>query len=279
MKNKVYPCFWMNNNAKEAALFYTGIFKDTRIIDENPYVVMIQSAGQNIMLLNGGEHYKINPSISLYVHTTDPDEVEQVWQDLTAGGQVMMPLEAYPWSTKYGFVQDKFGLCWQISLGNEGDVPQKFAPFFNFTGVNFGKAEEAVQYYTSLFPDSSITGILKHKESPEADRETVLHTQFHLFGQVFMAIDSGAAHAFQFSPGVSIVIICNSAEEIDLYWDSLLQGGKEAMCGWLSDRFGVSWQIVPSKLGEWMRDPEKGPRVAQAFMQMKKLDWAVLENA
>lgn len=94
-----------------------------------------------------------------------------------------------------------------------------------------------------------------------------------------MAIDSGAPHQFQFAPGVSLVINCQSQDEIDCYWDNLQKGGKESMCGWLSDRFGVSWQVVPDKLGEWMRDPERSKRVSGAFMQMRKLDWATLENA
>jgi len=279
MNNKIFPCFWMDGNAKEAALFYCNVFKETTIINENPFVAVIQSSGQKIMFLNGGKHYRINPSISLFVHNTDAEEVDHLWLRLIEGGQVMMPMDTYPWSKKYGFVQDKFGLNWQISLGKEGDVPQKFAPFFTFTGANFGRAEEAVNYYTALFSDSSVTGILKHKETSEAEKETVLHAQFQLCGQVFMAVDSGAPHQFQFDPGVSLVINCQSQDEIDYYWENLLSGGKESMCGWLSDRFGVSWQVVPDKLGEWMRDPERSKRVSDAFMQMKKLDWDLLENA
>ena len=269
----------MNNNAKEAALFYCSIFRDTSIIDENQYVAMVKSAGQKIMFLNGGTHFTVNPSISLYVHSTETKEVENLWQALEEGGQVLMPLDTYPWSQKYGWVKDKVGLTWQISLGKEGDVPQKFAPFFTFTGVNFGRAEEAVNYYTTLFPGSSVSGISKHKESPDAEKETVLHAQFQIGGQVFMAIDSGAPHQFQFDQGVSLVINCQSKEELDYYWDNLTREGKECMCGWLIDRFGVSWQVVPDKLGKWMSDPEKGIRVTTALMQMKKLDWEKLENA
>jgi predicted 3-demethylubiquinone-9 3-methyltransferase (glyoxalase superfamily) len=163
MENKIYPCLWMQGNAKEAALFYCTSFKDTAIIDENPYVVVIQSAGQNFMLLNGGPMYTTNPSISFFVHSTDAKEVEEMWEALIKEGKILMPLDKYPWSEVYGWVEDKFGVSWQISLGNEGDVALKFSPYLTFTNNAFGKAEEAVNLYTSIFPDSSVTGILKQK--------------------------------------------------------------------------------------------------------------------
>lgn len=269
----------MNGNAKDAAVFYCSVFRETNIVNENPLVVMMESMGQKFMFLNGGPYFKVNPSISIFVHTTDPAEVLQMWEALIVDGKVLMPLGNYEWSQKYGWVQDKFGLNWQISLGKEEDVPQKFTPFFTFTGHNFGKAEEAVKYYTSAFPDASISGILKHKESPDSEVVTVMHAQFHLCNQVFMAVDSGAPYAFQFDEGVSLVINCQSQKEIDYYWNHLTDGGIESMCGWVKDRFGVSWQIVPDKMGEWMSDPEKSKRVTQAFMQMKKLDWDTLMNA
>lgn len=279
MENKIYPCIWLHGNAKEAAQFYCETFRDTAIIDENPSVVVIQSAGQNFMLLNGGAQYQPNPSLSFFVHATEVEEINELWVALITNGKVLMPLDEYPWSQKYGWVQDKFGVSWQISLGNEGDVAYKFSPYFTFTQSAFGKTEEAVQYYTSLFPDASIVGIFRHKEEG-AEKETVMHAQFNLCNQVFMASDSGeAGHDFQFGAGVSLVVSCENQAEIDHYWENLTDGGREEMCGWLVDKFGVSWQIVPKKMGEWMREPGKGQRVAQAFMQMKKLDWETLENA
>lgn len=279
MNNKIYPCIWMNGNAKEAAQFYCSVFKDTSIIDENQFAVVIQSSGQNFLFLNGGPNYKTNPSISFFVHLTDAPEVDEVWQALSENGKILMPMDTYPWSEKYGWLEDRFGLSWQISLGNENDVPLKYSPYLTFTNSAFGKAEKAIRFYTSIFPDASITGILKHKENPEEALETVMHGQFMLCNQVFMASDSGQQHDFQFSPGVSLVISCENQKEIDHFWTMLTAGGAEEMCGWLRDRFGISWQVVPSKLGDWMRDPARSQRVSQAFMQMKKLDWDMLENA
>ncbi len=279
MNPKIFPCLWMNHTAKEAALFYCKAFRYTTVAEENPYAVVIQSAGQNFMLLNGGPAYSPNPSLSFFVHITDPQELEETWQALQEGGKIMMPLGRYDWSAQYGWVEDKFGVSWQVSLGKEGDVASKFAPYFTFTGQVFGNAEAAVQFYTRIFPGSTITGILKHKENQDDEKETVLHAQFNLCEQVFMAGDSGFSHSFSFGAGISLVISCHSQEEIDFYWENLTKGGSEEMCGWLSDPFGVSWQVIPSKMGEWMALPEKRERVARAFMQMKKLDWQVLENA
>jgi predicted 3-demethylubiquinone-9 3-methyltransferase (glyoxalase superfamily) len=109
---------------------------------------------------------------------------------------------------------------------------------------------------------------------------TVKHGRFLLDGQMFVAMDSSMAHAFSFSEGVSISVSCETQEEIDHYWNKLIaDGGQESMCGWLKDKYGVSWQIVPSILGKLMSDPGKGQRVMQALMQMKKLEIDKLENA
>jgi predicted 3-demethylubiquinone-9 3-methyltransferase (glyoxalase superfamily) len=279
MKEKIFPCIWMNGNSEEAAAFYQSIFKDTTFSKETPYVVMMHSAGQQFMFLNGGPMFNPNPSISFYVNLLNEQEVNDTWEALTKDGQIMMPLGHYPWASKYGFLQDKYGVCWQIALGRPESVSKKFTPFFSFTGSQFGRAEEAVNYYTSVFANSSILGIKKHKANPSSEMETVMHAQFDLCGQVFMIVDSGAPHVFQFNEGVSFVINCQSQEEIDFYWNHLTEGGSESRCGWLKDKFGVSWQVVPEKMGEWMSDPEKSKRVTGAFMQMKKLDWDILEHA
>jgi predicted 3-demethylubiquinone-9 3-methyltransferase (glyoxalase superfamily) len=185
-----------------------------------------------------------------------------------------MPLNDYDWSPKYGWVQDKYGINWQLALGKPEDVESKFSPFFTFTGENFGRAEEAVHFYTSVFPDASVRGILKHRHVPEAEKETVLHAQFSLCNQVFMAIDSGAPHAFQFNEGVSFVISCMDQKEIDYFWQMLTDGGQESMCGWLKDKFGVWWQVVPYNMGKIFQ--EKGEKVMKAFCAMQKIDMDLL---
>ena len=165
-------------------------------------------------------------------------------------------------------------------LTKPGMMEQKIIPALMFTQAVAGKAEEAMQFYTSLFPGSSIKEISRY-EKGEGDVEgTVKHGRFLLEGQLFVAMDSSMPHAFTFSEGVSISVNCDTQEEIDHYWNSLTaNGGQESMCGWLKDKYGVSWQIVPSMLGSLMSDPQKGQRVMQALMKMKKLEIDKLVNA
>lgn len=128
-----------------------------------------------------------------------------------------------------------------------------------------GQAKEAADFYCSIFKDSKITA------------ENPIVVTFEINGTKFMALNGGPQ--FKFDEAVSFVVDCETQEEIDYYWDKLTEGGVESMCGWLKDKFGVSWQIVPSILGKLMSDPEKGGRVIQAFMKMKKFDIAALKNA
>lgn len=183
-----------------------------------------------------------------------------------------MPLDKYPWSERYGWLQDRFGISWQLAHGKLQDVGQKFAPMLMFAGGQAGRAEQAIQHYTSIFEPSSVMGILKYGANEEDNEGTVKHAQFQLGRQVFMAMDSSAPHGFDFNEGVSLVVSCDSQQEIDSYWNKLTEGGQESMCGWLKDRFGVSWQIVPANLGELLSDPARGQRVMQVLLTMKKLD-------
>ncbi len=128
-----------------------------------------------------------------------------------------------------------------------------------------GQAKTAADYYCSIFKDSKITA------------ENPMVVNFEINGSKFMGLNGGPH--YKFSPATSFVIPCETQEEIDYYWEKLGEGGKYNQCGWLDDQFGVSWQIVPNILGELMSDPERAPRVVQAFMQMKKFDIETLKNA
>jgi predicted 3-demethylubiquinone-9 3-methyltransferase (glyoxalase superfamily) len=277
MKNNIYPCLWFDGQAKEAAEFYPQVFGNSKILDENPIVVSLEMHGQKFMLLNGGPIYKPNPSISFMVLCETKEEVDYAFEKMVEGGMAMMPLDSYPWSERYGWVQDKFGISWQLYLGKMDDVGQKFSPTLMFTHDQFGKAEEAIHFYSSLFPDSSVAGILKYSAQDDDEEGKVKHAQFKLDGYVMMAMDSSYDHPFRFSEGISIAVDCDTQEEIDHYWSRLTaDGGEESMCGWLKDKFGVSWQIVPAILPQLMADPEKGQKVVDAFLKMRKFDIATL---
>lgn len=279
MKNPIYPCLWFDGKAKDAADFYCSVFSNSRISETNPIVTTFEVSNQKFMCLNGGPMYTINPSISFFVVCDTENEVDTTWSALIEGGSALMPLDTYPWSKRYGWVQDKFGVNWQLSYGKLEDVGQKFTPTLMFTQKMNGKAEEAIGFYTSLFRNSAIKGIMHFEENDHGIPGTVKHAQFTLNNSVFMAMDGGPAHNFKFDEGISLVVTCEDQQEIDYFWDALTKDGEESMCGWLKDKYGVSWQIVPEILGELMSDPEKSPRVIQAFLKMKKFDIEALVNA
>ncbi len=279
MKNQIYPCLWFDGKAKEAAEFYCSVFAETAITAENPMVVTFESDGQKFMLLNGGPQFAINPSVSFFVVCETAGEVDKTWESLLDGGSVLMPLDKYEWSEKYGWVQDKFGVNWQLSFGKIQDVGQKFTPTLMFTNALAGKAEQAVLFYTGVFANSSVRGILKYAAGDQDIEGNVKHAQFNLGKQVFMAMDSSWPHEFGFNEAVSFVVECETQEEIDYFWEKLSAVPEAEQCGWLKDQFGVSWQIVPAILEKLMSDPSRSQRVIDAFLQMRKFDIEKLVNA
>ncbi|MGL6269134.1 MAG: VOC family protein [Chitinophagaceae bacterium] len=273
MKHAIYPCLWFDGKAKEAALFYGSLFKDSKINADTPMMVTFDLAGQTFMGLNGGPMFKPNPSISFYVVCETEQEIDHCWNNLLVGGNVLMPLNKYPWSEKFGWLNDQYGISWQLTLGNEAELGQKITPLLMFTQTRAGKAEQAIQFYSGIFEDSSVKMIARYEAGEPDVTGTIKHAQFKLGNQLFMAMDSSMAHVFSFNEGISFVVTCDNQEEIDYYWSKLTEGGEESMCGWLKDLFGVSWQIVPAILGELMTgEPQKAGRVMQALLQMKKLE-------
>lgn len=277
MKSKLYPCLWFDGKAKEAATYYSFVFENSKIISENPTVVFFELDGMQFMGLNGGPQFKINPSISFFVFGDSAEDIEKKWKHLSADGSVMMPLDKYPWNEKYGWCKDKFGVNWQLMI-----VPgtgQKIVPSFMFTQQQSGKAEEAINFYISIFKNAEVQMISRYEKGEPDVEGYIKHARFTLNGQAFAAMDSSGPHEFTFNEGVSLVVPCDNQEEIDYFWNKLTEGGKESQCGWLKDKFGVSWQIVPAILGKLMSDPARRERVMQIVMQSRKFNIEELENA
>lgn len=284
MKNNIFPCLWFNTDGGEAAEFYTQTFGG-KITANTNMVLNIELFGQKLMILNAGPQFERNASISFMVLCETEEEVEKYWEKLSRNGIILMDLGEYPWSKKYGWVRDQFGVTWQVYLGEkQGD--QKIVPTLMFIHENNGKAQTAMELYTSVFPDSKMGNILRYgqgvgNESHEI-AENIQHASFDIDGYTFFCMDNSYDHKFGFNEGISIVVMTQNQEETDHYWNSLTKnGGRESMCGWLKDPFGVSWQIVPKKLLELMNDPdrEKSMKVMTAMMQMKKIVIADLESA
>lgn len=152
---------------------------------------------------------------------------------------------------------------------------QKITPFLWFDG----QAEEAAKFYVSIFKNSKVGTVNRYGEHGPGPKGSVMIATFQIDGQEFIALNGGPQ--FKFSPAVSFVVNCETQEEVDHYWEKLSQGGTKQQCGWLQDKFGVSWQIVPTALARLMSDPDrtKTSRVMGALMQMTKIDIQGLEQA
>ncbi|MCX7031246.1 MAG: VOC family protein [Spirochaetes bacterium] len=164
------------------------------------------------------------------------------------------------------------GACGR-SRDSGGPCRGKAFPSLMFTQDRCGRAEEALRFYTSLFKDSSVGTISRYGAGQEPDREgTLNYGKFSLGGQWFTVMDSAQPHQFSFTEGVSLFHTCENQKEIDYFLNRLSEGGSEGQRGWLKDRFGVSWQVVPRMLEELMADPARSKRVVEAFLKMKKFD-------
>lgn len=294
---KIVPQLWFDDDAEEAVGLYTALVPGSRICHVARYgkagfeqhgrpegsvmTVDFELGGYRMTGLNGGPHFRFTPAVSYFVALDEEQAVDRLWAGLVEGGKVLMPFDAYPWSAKYGWLADRYGVSWQVALGKRADVGQAVCPALLFVGDQLGRAEEAIAHYISVFPDSRVVGILHYDGSGADAAGTVQHAQFQLAGETFMAMDSALDHDFGFTEANNHLVLCETQDEVDHYWAALSAVPEAEQCGWLKDRFGVSWTIVPRRLLDMMAegDPARVERVTGAFMQMKKLDIAALERA
>lgn len=288
---KIVPHLWYDKEAKEAALFYISLFDQSKLLNVtlientpsgNAEIVSFELAGQQFEAISAGPFFKFNPSISLMVACYSVEEVNTKWKALSQGGTELMPLGEYPFSKWYGWVQDRYGLSWQLMLIENEQTVQKITPNLLFSNESCGKAEEAVKYYTEIFENSEIGTISRYSEGEAASpKAKINYAAFKLCGVDFSAMDNGFDVDFSFNESFSIIINCENQQEIDYFWDRLSAVPEAEACGWVKDKFGVSWQIVPKIMNEMMNsgDSERIQRVTEAFMKMKKFDLAVLQKA
>jgi predicted 3-demethylubiquinone-9 3-methyltransferase (glyoxalase superfamily) len=291
----ITPCLWFDHQADEAMAFYTSIFEDSRIGHVERYpdesldphfagmtgkVIMgsFELCGLPFLCLDGGPLFPINPAISFYCTFDDAPAIESAWQRLSEGGKVLMELQAYPWAPAYGWLQDRYGVSWQLALaGAGGRPPQRITPLLMFTGPAAGRAQQAMSELTALFDASGVDAVVPYEQGDADTPGLVKHARFHLGDNHFMAMDSTHPHGFTFSEAISLFVSCRDQAEIDRYWNALTAGGgTESQCGWCKDASGVSWQIVPEAMGALL---SAGPAAVQAMMKMRKIDIAELERA
>lgn len=280
---KIIPNIWCNGNAKEAAELYASVFPDSDIVATTHYpmsaeegladfqqdlagkelTVDVEVKGFRFSLINADGTFAPNPAISFFVNF-DPsrgetkEQLDELWAKLSDGGQVLMPLDKYDWSEYYGWVQDKYGVSWQLMLSNPDGDPRPFiVPSLQFGGAVQNRAAEAIDYYTSVFQNSQKASAWPYDvQTGPATAESLMYADFQLDGQWFAANDSAVEQDFTFSPGMSLMVNCKDQAEIDALWEKLSSVPEAEQCGWCQDKFGVSWQIVPENMGELMAKPD-----------------------
>jgi predicted 3-demethylubiquinone-9 3-methyltransferase (glyoxalase superfamily) len=305
IKQKIVPSLWYDKEAKEAAEFYASIFPHSKVsnvsvLRDTPSgdcdIVSFELWGQKFMAISAGPLFKFNPSISFMVNF-DPlffksstqemgarEKIDEVWEKLSEGGSALMPIGKYPFSERYGWVQDKYGLSWQLILTDPaGDPRPSITPSLLFVGKNFGKAEEAINHYLSIFKKNSKQGnLVRNMAGQEPNQEgTIMFADFMLENYWFAAMDGPGDHNFVFNEAISFMAPCDDQEEIDYLWENLSAVPEAEQCGWLKDKYGISWQIVPSEMEKMTQSgtKEQIARVTQAFLKMKKFDLNALHRA
>lgn len=288
---KITTHLWFDTQAKEAAEFYTSTFPESRIkhtmtLHNTPSgsvdMLTIELMGEEFMLISAGPLFTFNPSVSFLIACKTKDEVDALWEKLSERGKALMELGTYPFSEQYGWVQDKYGLSWQIMLMGDRPIMQRIIPTMMFVGDVCGKAEEAIQFYASVFHDSNVGNMMRYEAGEGPDKEgTIKHAALTLEGKEFAAMDSARMHEFSFNEAISFIVHCDTQDQIDYYWKKLSAVPASEQCGWLKDKYGFSWQIVPTSMDAMMKenDQEKIARVTEAFLKMKKFDIAELQRA
>ncbi|KJL22743.1 3-demethylubiquinone-9 3-methyltransferase [Microbacterium azadirachtae] len=296
MTQRIIPNIWCAGDAEEAGAFYASVFEraSAQVVARYPeeglsarqsafagqaLTVDVSIGGYRLTLINAGDEFSPTSAIS-FVVCVDPrdfggDEgaarawINRAWTALGEDGRVLMDIGEYFFSGLYGWVEDRYGVSWQLKLMDPGAAPEPaIIPMLVFGGPLQRKAEEAVALYGELLPPSGIVRQVTYPvtEPPHVD-VPITYTEFLLAGQLFASFDSPIDRDHPFTPGVSLQIDCSGQEEIDRIWSALSAVPEAEQCGWLVDRFGVSWQVVPAELGELMQRPDAYAHL----MRMKKI--------
>ncbi len=223
----ITPHFWFDKEAKEAAEFYTSLLPDSKVtnittLHDTPSgdcdLVSFELAGQPFMAISAGPLFTFNPSVSFLLNF-DPSKdndvrahLDRLWEQLSEGGTTLMPLDTYPFSERYGWIQDRYGLSWQLMLTNPSGVERPFiTPSLMFTGKNAGHAEEAIEFYCAVFTGSRRSITARYPKRMEPDQEgTLMFADFSLLGTWFAAMDSAREHNFTFNEAISFLVPCQT---------------------------------------------------------------------
>lgn len=303
----IVPNIWHDRTASEAAAFYASAFRDARetarthyptegLPDfQKPFAGEVQTIGLDVhgrplSLINADGTFRPNPAAGFMLHFSpqiadDPRAyLDEVHERLAVGATTLMPLDEYPFSARYAWIEDRYGVSWQLFL-TEPDAPARpfLVPALLFCGSAQNRAAEAVATYTSLFPDSEVGTVATYPEQTgPAVTGASMYSDFRLgpgsddarTDDWLTAMDSGVEQPFTFTEGFSLMVKADGQEELDRLWAVLSTDPSAEQCGWCRDAFGVSWQVVPRDIDELMDLPGAYLRL----LQMKKIDIAALRG-
>lgn len=295
---RIQPCFWFDFTAEAAAKFYQHALMRTTLVSTLyypteglppfqkdfaglPLAIKLSIDGYECSLINAGDAYTPNPSLSMMLHfdpKTNPKaeaELHQTWQALSEKGHVHVPLGTHPFSPLYGWVQDQFGVNWQLILSNNYFTPATHVmPCLLFINTTQNKARNALDLYSEAFEGAQLGTLITYKHSNDTIHPgAVRYSELQLYGQTFALIDADRTGDFTFTPGASLLIRCESQAEIDQLWDWLSATPSAEQCGWCRDEFGFSWQVVPANFAELLQQPV----AYEKMLKMKKIVLADLD--
>lgn len=301
------PHIWCDRTAEEAAEFYTRAFREVREISRSHYptedlpdfqkplageVVALELAihGCPVGFVNADDTFRPNPAAGFMVHigTAHADDphayIDEIHDRLIDGGHALMPLDAYPFSPRYAWIEDRYGVSWQLFVQPEDAQPRPFlVPALLFCGPAQNRCSEAVETYTSLFAGAEAGTVVPYPEQTgPATTGAVMFSEFRLGPATgdttrepwVTAMDSGVEQPFTFTAGFSLMVRAKDQAEIDRLWAALSAVPEKEACGWCCDEFGVSWQIVPADIDALMEIPG----AHQRLLTMKKIDIEALRG-
>lgn len=281
---KIIPNLWYDKESFEAAKMYTELFENSAIdnvttLYDTPSgdaeLVSFHLSDLNFSAISGGPFFKINHSVSFMVACSTTEEVTRLHEGLSKGGTELMPLGEYPFSKWYAWIQDKYGLGWQILLVDNMDEHKRISPCLLFCDKVCGLAETAMNFYSSVFKDSEVGYVTKYNLGENTDiRAKIKYGELVINGIELIFMDHGLGGEFVFNEAVSFIVSCENQEEIDYYWEKLSFVPEAEQCGWCKDQFGVSWQIVPENLDEMLfgANVDEKKRLTENFLKMKKIE-------
>lgn len=289
MTKTITPHLWFDKDAIEAVEFYISLFENSKLknrslIKDTPSgdvdILSFDLWGSPFMAINAGPLFKFNQSISFFVYCGSEDRINSIYEKLCDGGTIIMPLDKYDWTTRYAWVQDKYGISWQLDV-DEIRSDQKIVPALMFANEKCVRVKEVIDFYTAVFPNSKI--LMEHAYPPTFNMPTgtLMFSQVNISGYIMNVMSSHIKHEFDFNEAISLIVTCEDQKELDHFWNKLTEEGQEQPCGWLKDKFGVSWQIVPKDMEEMIGNGNKEgtERVTQEMLKMKKFDITALRKA